>query len=514
MANLNFFRIIYLCSAILLPGLFSAPSLLAAVKLPAIFSDKMVLQQRAKVPVWGWADPGEKIIVSGSWSAKTVSVTTDATGNWKLMLQTPEAGGPYTLTVKGNNNITLDDVLIGEVWVCSGQSNMGFTLKGNDKAKAEIALANLPNIRYYSVKRQYGLREFQDSPGSAWEKTYPENAGSFSAVAYFFSKKIHLDLKVPVGIVYAAWGGTPAEAWTPGTVLQKDTLLTKYYDRWKFILDNVGKDSARYHSDLEKWKQDSSNHKKPSEPQTLYYFNRPWREPSVLFNGMIEPVIPYGIKGVLWYQGESNVGYANEYYHLFSSMIDGWRRRWDMPKNFPFYFVQLAPYGYSDLNAAARVREAQYEVMQKISSTGMAVTTDVGNMKDIHPVYKKEVGERLALIAMSKNYGKKVNHRGPECKTAYSRDGKLVLAFTSSSPLLHAGQALKGFEIGYFLPGTDSIVFVNAQAKIAANKVIVWNDNIKEPVEVRYAWLLAGEANLSDSKGLPAFPFRKRTGKK
>lgn len=490
--------------------LFLAGNIYANVKLPAIFSDNMVLQQRSKVAIWGWADPGELITIKSSWSTKSVSVTADESGNWKGKLLTPKAGGPYILIIKGNNSIELNDVLIGEVWVCSGQSNMGFTLKGSYNAKDEIAVANFPLIRYFSVERQFALQEFKDCPGSVWQKTSPSTAASFSAVAYYFAKKIHKDLNVPIGIVFNAWGGTPAEAWTPETVLKNNPILSKYIDRWKYIQDNVGKDSVVYHAALNKWKINSTSSKKPVAPQTLYYYKRPWREPSVLFNGMINPVIPYGIKGVLWYQGESNVAYANEYYQLFSSMIQSWRNKWNLNKIFPFYFVQIASFGYSNLDEAAQLREAQYQVMQNIPKTGMVVTVDLGNMNNIHFTHKKEVGDRLALIALANNYGsKKIIFKGPECKKAYGDNEKVIVEFKSSkSVLTMKGDTLSGFEIGYNLQGNDSIVFITASSKIDGNKVIIWNEKVKHPVEVRYAWLLAGDANLFNKEGLPAFPFR------
>ena len=493
--------------------LFFCGNISANVKLPAIFSDNMVLQQQSKVAIWGWADPGEQVTVSGSWSSKSISLKADASGNWKAMLSTPKAGGPYSLNIKANNSIVLNDVLIGEVWICSGQSNMGFTLKGNYNAKEEIANANYPSIRYFYVERQYALHEFKDCPGSVWKKTSPATAPSFSAVAYFFARKLHKDLKVPIGIIFNAWGGTPAEAWTPAPVMRKDSTLSLYFDRWKFIQDNVGKDSIAYHIALDKWEKDSLRSlklKKPAEPQTLFYFKRPWREPSVLFNGMLAPVIPYGIKGVLWFQGESNVNYASEYFKLFSSMIQSWRARWITNKNFPFYFVQIAPYEYTNLDAAAQLREAQYQVMQNIHNTGMAVTIDLGDMKNQHFTHKKEVGDRLALIALAKNYGyKNTIYKGPKCKTAYADKEKIIVEFKSSqSALAMKGNTLNGFEIGYKLPGTDSIVFKTASSKIVGDEVIVWNNEVKKPVEVRYAWLLAGDANLMNKEGLPAFPFQ------
>lgn len=484
----------------------------ALVKLPAIFSDHMVMQQKSKVVVWGWAKAGEKITVSGSWSAKKVSTTTSADGKWKLLINTPAAGGPYTVSVSGENTIELKDVLIGEVWVASGQSNMGFTLKASYKAKEEIAAADLPNIRYFSVKRQYGPNEFDDAPGSVWEITSPETAGSFSAVAYFFAKKIHQQLNVPVGIVHASWGGTPAEAWAPSSVLKSDADLSLPIKRWKDMYVTVGKDSTTYHEALDNWEKarkniDATKIKKPEEPATLISYNRPWREPSVLFNGMINPVIPYSIKGFIWYQGESNVAYANEYYHLFSSMVKGWRDKWNNLA-LPFYFVQIAPFNYSKMNEAAQLRDAQYLVMKNIPNTGMAVTIDLGDMKNQHFTRKKEVGDRLAFIALANDYGyKNISFKGPEIKNVFITNGKAILEFETSSALKADSDTLKGFELGYKASSNGSVVFVKAHAKLDGNKVIVWNNEYKDPIEVRYAWLLAGEANLFNKEGLPAFPF-------
>lgn len=498
----------------------------ATVKLPAIFSDHMVLQLKTKVAIWGWAKAGEEILITSAWgSDKPIRTIASASGNWKILMPTPAAGGPYTLIIKGENTIELKDILIGEVWVCSGQSNMVFSLKASYKAKEEIVVAEFPQIRYFSVKRQYGPEEFKDCPGSVWEKTSPETAPSFSAVAYYFASKIHRQLNVPVGIVYAAWGGTPAEAWTPNSILRSDDALSLNIKRWKEMYATVGKDSIAYHLALDTWEKQTSAKgvkiKKPEEPGTLISYNRPWREPSVLFNGMINPVIPFSIKGVLWYQGESNVNYAGDYYHLFSSMIRGWRERWH-DQNLPFYFVQIAPFNYSKMDAAAQLRDAQYQVSKNIPNTGMAVTVDLGDMKDQHFTHKKEVGERLALIALTNDYGnKKINYKGAEVKNAVVEKGKIFLEF-SSSALKAGSDTLKGFEIGY-RTSSGEIVFVNAKAKIEGRNVVVWNDDHNDPVEVRYAWLLAGEANLFDGearpdgmvgRGLPAFPFTMKINNK
>jgi sialate O-acetylesterase len=270
-------RSVYLINRLVLLGIsiLCAVTVFANVRLPAIFCDKMVLQQKAKVTVWGWADAGEKITVTPSWRMeKSFNAKADASGNWKIIMPTPSAGGPYLLKIKGKNEIELKDVLVGEVWVCSGQSNMVFSLKSSKNAKAEIAVANFPSIRYFSVKRQYGAQEFIDAPGSQWEKTSPETAGSFSAVAYYFAKKINQQLNVPIGIVYTAWGGTPAEAWTQSATLKSDSALYLPVKRWKEMYITVGNDSIAYHAALDKWNAarksgDSIKLKKPVEPASL-----------------------------------------------------------------------------------------------------------------------------------------------------------------------------------------------------------------------------------------------------
>jgi len=485
---------------------FVSSSCLADIKLPAIFSDGMVLQQQTSVALWGWASPGEKITIQTSWIDWPQTAVTGSDGKFNVMLRTPKASmNSNSLTIAGNNSITLKEVLIGEVWVASGQSNMGFSLKSDASAKTEIPQANFPNIRYFYVERQYGLQAFNDAPGSFWKKTTPETAPNFSAVAYFFAKKIQQEKNVPVGIVYAAWGGTPAEAWTPREVFTGDTVLSKYIDRWKFIQENAGKDSIAFQKELRDWEKNQQL-KKPEEPQTFYYFKRPWREPAVLFNGMIDPVIPYTVKGVLWYQGESNVGYSSEYYHLFTKMITSWRSKWNRP-GLPFYFVQLSAFGYADMNAAAVVREAQYLTAKNTPNTAMVVTTDLGNMGDIHYTKKAPVGHRLALIALNKNYGEKVNFKGPELKKIKQEGNQVVLKFTTANALQTDDKPLDGFEIGYQLPGTDSIKYQKATAELSGNKVLLKTNSTGKPVSVRYAWLLVGEANLSDKNGLPAFPF-------
>jgi sialate O-acetylesterase len=489
----------------------------AAVKLPALFSDGMILQQKAEVRLWGRSLPGQEITVVASWQTEPVHTRADDRGGWKTSLQTPKAGGPYKIKITGENTVEINDVLIGEVWLCSGQSNMTFPLKYSSNAKEEIAKADFPFIRYFGVQRQYGSQPLDDCAGSAWKKTSPGTAPDFSAVAFHFAKKLHAQLKIPIGIICSGWTGTPAEAWTPKTILQNDDSLQFFLKRWKEIPQKVGADSVYYHLALEEWKKNrdaSANGllRRPDEPRTYYYFSKPWCEPGVLFNGMINPLIPFTVKGILWYQGESNVSEADRYERLFTAMINGWRQQWseDGQKQLPFYFVQIAPFGYGNLDAAARLRQAQYNVMKKVDNTAMAVTIDVGDMNNIHFTHKKEVGDRLALIALAKSYGcKNLEYEGPLCNKIYKVNNKLELHF--DQPLFTGEKENpEGFEIGYKNPGSNLMQFVKAQSTIKGNKVVVWNNKVTDPLMVRYAWLEAGDASLINKAGLPAYPFQRK----
>jgi sialate O-acetylesterase len=503
---------------LLLPVLFFYSTINATVKLPALFADHMVLQQKIKVPVWGWGEPGEEIFIEASWQKNKVHTKVNASGEWKIELQTPQAGGPYKIKITGQNSIEIKDILIGEVWLCSGQSNMTFPLKYSDSAKQEIAKADLPSIRYFDVQHQYGTKPFQDCKGQ-WQITSPQTAASFSAVAYYFAKKIYHDLKVPVGIVCSAWTGTPAEAWTPEQVLQNDEALHYFLQRWKEIPQKVGTDSVNYHLAIQQWegqnKSGLNNLDKPDEPRNYYYYSKPWCEPGDLFNGMIHPLIPFCFKGVLWYQGESNVSENNLYQNLFTTLIKSWRKKWSDEGHqqiLPFYFVQIAPYGYGDLDAAAKLRQAQYNVLRTVDQTGMVVTTDLGDMNNIHFTHKKEVGERLALITLAKSYScKNIIYEGPVCTEASKISDGLLLSFDQSLFTTNKEKP-QGFELGYKDAKSNVVVFVPAEAIIESNKVRVWNNKVKDPLVVRYAWLEISKANLKNQSGLPAFPFQQSVG--
>ncbi|WP_431128692.1 sialate O-acetylesterase [Flagellimonas flava] len=442
---------------------------LAKIWTPTIISDNMVLQQQSMATIWGWTTAtGETITISGSWD--NVEVTAKAhQGVWSAQLPTPIAGGPYTVTIKGHEEIVLSNVMIGEVWIASGQSNMQWTPNmGLDNVKEEIAAANYPNIRFFQVPQRKSLSPQDDTPGE-WSACTPESMQNFSSVAYFFGRKLHKDLSVPVGLISSNWGGTPVEVWIPEEQIEKDKEL---------------KLAAQQISEFEWW---------PHVPGAAY-------------NGMIHPLLKFDIAGAIWYQGESNRANSKSYYKSFPTLITTWRELWN--KDFPFYFAQIAPYDYDkekkDIKAAV-VRDAQLYTMQSVPNTGMAVTNDIGNLKDIHPTNKQEVGRRLALWALAKTYGMKdLTYSGPVYKSMEIKRNKIMLDFDhADSGLKMDGKTLKEF----YIAGEDQ-VFHEAKARIKGNRVEVSSSKVKEPVAVRFAFYDKALPNLFNQEGLPATAFR------
>jgi sialate O-acetylesterase len=474
----------------------------AKIKLPAVLTDSMVLQRSMAVPVWGWASPGEKLSVKGSWpKAVMVRATADQDGKWNLAIATPAAGGPYQIVIGGDDTVVLKGVLIGEVWVCSGQSNMQMSLQGSDDspvkdAKKEIAGAYHPSIRFFTVNRCLSYTPQSDLGGS-WSSCTPGSAASFSAVAYFFGRALAQKLKVPIGLISSNWGGTVAEAWTSGDALRKlhdfDAALKKADSvRQQFAGDK--------HYDIMSVKPVGALDYSPNTP-------------SVLYNAMIAPLIPFAIRGVIWYQGESNVGRAAQYEKLFPLMITDWRTRWK-EGDFPFYFVQIAPFRYlGDSTDAAALRDAQRKTMT-LPNTGMAVTSDIGNNDNIHPANKQEVGQRLALWALARTYGKKgFDYSGPLYKNVQVQGHGLLVSFTHAGGGLttHSGLTthtgdLTGFEIA----GADGR-FIPAKASIRGDQVLVQSDTLTNPVSVRYDWSATATASLFNQAGLPAPSFSSDT---
>ncbi len=475
----------------------------AAVKLPGLLSDHMVLQRDEPVHLWGTADAGER--VTARFRSAERSTVADPEGRWQIFLPPQSAGGPDELQIAGTNALTLHDVLVGEVWVASGQSNMEWPLRLTNGAKEDIAAGAFPKIRLLKVPFRVSEAP-QNDLQTEWLECTPENLPAFSGVAFHFGRAVYQHLNVPVGLIESARGGTPAEAWTGSEELYSTPELQFYLIKWARLFAEYPEASKRYEADLKRWEANgkvvSQRPKAPMGPGSSHV-------PSGLFNGMIAPLTPYAIRGVIWYQGETNALRAESrlYRTLFPTMIEGWRRRWGLG-SFPFLFVQLANYegvGTGPGTEWPELREAQLYTLQNVPNTGMAVTIDVGTAQNIHPRDKKTVGERLALGARSVAYGEQVVASGPLYRRVTAEPGSLRVWFTSLGGGLRAegGQALRGFAIA----GADRI-FEPAEAKVDGETVVVSARAVAEPVAVRYAWADNPVANLENAAGLPASPFR------
>ena len=476
---------------ILILGLGFMPAAARAdVKPNALCSEGMVLQQQSKAKIWGAAGKGEKVAVE--FRGKKATVVTDDDGRWVVAISTGEAGGPFELTIKGANTITYKDVLVGEVWVCSGQSNMEQSINGSDKGDKEAATSapHNPMLRMFTVKKSPQTTP-QTETGGTWTDAEPKSVGNFSAVAYFFGRNLNENRKVPVGLIHTNWGGTRIEAWMSETTL----------------------------APFEKANPDA----KPGNPNGA----------SQLYNGMIHPILNYGVKGAIWYQGESNAGNAAKYRAMHPAMIENWRADFKNP-DLAFYFVQLAPFTAVSKKPGesnwAELREAQTMTL-KLKNTGMAVITDCGNEYDIHPTPKRPIGERLALAARAQTYGEKIVYSGPMFKDVKFDGGKAVLSFDHVGgglvskelvPTLErknkdgksAGFAWRVKEgvtdaplVGFTICGQDK-VFQPAQAEIVGDTVVISSDKVAEPIAVRYGWANHPICNLFNREGLPASPFR------
>ncbi len=490
--------------------------LYAEVKLPTIFGDHMVLQREKPIVVWGMADPGESVTVRISRLKGTVRA--DAQGQWRIKLDTLPAGGPHTLTVRGKNTVTYRDVLMGEVWVCSGQSNMGFAVNGANDADLELLNASYPNLRLISVP-QVASQASQSEFKGQWAASTPDVARSFSAVGFFYGRLLHQALGVPVGLIDNAWGGSAAEAWVRRDILEADKQLKPLMDRWKKTEATYDFEAikADYQKRLVQWEQRVQRAKrerkpqpgKPRAPRNSLTGNQ---RPANLYGGVLHPVIGYGIRGAIWYQGESNASRAYQYRHLFPLMIQNWRDDWDQG-DFPFYWVQLADFRDEKTDPAesdwAELREAQTLTMSKLVNTGEAVITDLGEAHDIHPRNKLDVARRLARWALVKEYGYNLVYRSPIYKSCTIEGKRMVVSFD------HVGGGLDTFDVrqpvGFAIAGPDK-KFVWAQAKITGKDTIeVWSDQIDEPVSVRYAWADNPVCNVQNREHLPLTPFRTDT---
>lgn len=475
----------------------------ADVSLSGMFQDNLVLQRDRPVPVWGRADPGEKVTVS--FAGQEVATTTPDDGRWIVYLD-PLAvqQEPSEMVVTGNNRLTVKDVVVGEVWLCSGQSNMAWVVKNSDRAAEEIAAANFPQIRVFKVALTVSDLP-TDVVRGQWTPANPSTAGEFTAVGYFFARDIHRKLGVPVGIIQSSWGGTPIESWMSPAALASDPAFAVVSERWKKALAEYPDRQAAYDKELEAWTAGQAAAKAEGKPFTRTKPQPPpgpghRNTPAGLFNAMINPVLPFGIRGVLWYQGENNGNRPTEYHRLFAAMITFWRAHFGQG-DFPFYWVQLA--NYKTKADWALLREAQTETLS-LPETGQALAIDIGNPDDIHPRNKQEVARRLALIAKARVYGIPGDYSGPVFQSAEREKNGIRVRFTHAVTGLTArDRPLQSFE----LAGRDK-EFHPAQAVIDGDTVFVTSPEVQEPIEVRYAWSNSPVANLYNGAGLPATPFR------
>lgn len=477
----------------------------ADVSLPSIFGDQMVLQQKHNNPVWGWADAGEKITVTVD--GQSHSTKADKNGDWKVTLDPIPAGGPYRLDIVGNNKISFADVLVGEVWICSGQSNMAWTVTRSNSAELEIMTANYPQIRLISVP-QVGTQEAQDDFNGQWAECTPETIQDFSAVGYFFGRRLHMAMDVPIGLIDNAWGGSAADAWIRRDVLEKDGRFDEMMAWWEDYEANQTEeaDLKKYQEDLAAWRKNGENGQQPRRPRGLMSGNQ---RPANIYNGVLHPTIGYGIRGAIWYQGESNASRAHQYRDLFPLMIQHWRDEWGQG-DFPFYYVQLADFR-EEIDAPGdadwpELREAQTMTMDRLKNVGQAVIIDIGEGRDIHPRNKQDVANRLARWALARDYGFDIEHKSPTYRSMKRSGNKIVLTFD------HVGQGLYSFDtrepVGFAIAGKDK-QFVWAQGEITSeNQVTVWSDDISDPAAVRYAWANNPVCNMYSRDGLPMTPFR------
>jgi sialate O-acetylesterase len=500
-------------------GLLSS-SLFADVKLQPLFGDNMVLQRNTSAIFWGTASSGEKVTVSGSWG-DSAKATASENGKWKMELKTPDAGGPFTVTVQGKNKVTFKNVMSGEVWLCTGQSNMDCAMSGFKDTKEAIANANNPKIRLFIVGKKSSNTPLETLSGH-WALCTPKTTSRFSATGYFFGLKLYKELNIPIGLVECAWGGTRVETWTPWEKQEDSPRLVKERENAAKQAQTYDKAEERkkyneakekYKVDLKAWNESDKKERRPRNPRFKQHPLKQQNYSSNLYNGMTNPLAPYTVKGAIWYQGEANAGRANEYAKQLGLMITGWREKWGQG-DFPFYFVQLPGFQKAwtspveERASWALIREAFADVAKNVPNTGMAITIDIGEANNIHPQQKSKVGERLARLALNKDYGKKdVVWTGPIIKSCKFKDGKAVIKFeTGGSPLaVRNGGEIKGFALF-----NNKSEFVKANAEIVGDDTVeVTSEKVKTPTIVYYAWAQNPEGvNLINKAGLPASPFR------
>ena len=476
----------------------SAP---AAVRLPKILSSHAVLQRDVPIHLWGWSDPDET--VTAKFESGSTSIVADHLGHWSMTLSPHVAGGPYQIRI---NDVIVDDLLIGDVWFASGQSNMEMPLKGFADAPVknggrELSAATNPNLRLLLIPRKVSAYPLPDFDGSVqWTTCTPQAAATFPAVAYFFGREIAEHEHVPIGLIDSTWGGTPAEAWVSMDRLGTDASLLPVFAAYSQLRDEQ---AMQVESDAAFKREDevARTANKPVRPHPWHADPDSWT-PSWLYNAMVAPAIPYGIKGVIWYQGESNAGVerAPLYEKLFPALITDWRNHWGVG-DFPFLFVQLACFGTPSRDGWPTVRDAQRRTLS-LANTGMAVAIDVGDLHNIHPPDKQTVGSRLARAARAVAYREPIEYSGPLLRAVSPIPNGLRVDFTGTSGQLVSRGAVTGFEIA----GPDH-AFQSAEARIEGGRILLSNTQVMHPKYARYGWNGAPLVNLFDSAGLPAAPF-------
>jgi sialate O-acetylesterase len=501
---------------LILASVFALPTF-ADVRLPKIFGSHMVLQRDSPLPIWGWAGPGEQISVE--FLGQIDSTSANAQGEWKVELPPAKAGGPHTLTVIGTNSIELQNVLVGEVWLCSGQSNMEMGVGLCLNPEAEIAAANHPHIRLFQIPKKLSA-EPQTDIEADWNLCTSETIakggwGGFSAAAYYFGRHLQRELDVPIGLIQAAWGGTRIEPWIPPAgfaavpavrdIYEQLQLQNPRSDLYKARLGGVLDEVAAWLNAARAARQSEEPvPKMPTYPPELLPPNGP-QQPAVLYNAMIHPLVPFALRGAIWYQGESNHNEGMLYTEKMKALIGGWRGLWPNGE-FPFYYVQIAPYSYGGeaSDVLPKFWEAQTAALE-IPHTGMVIIHDVGDLNDIHPKNKQEVGRRLALVALAKTYNQEVIYSGPLYRSMQIKGDKIHLRFDHGGGLKTRDGATPNH---FAMIDQERGGFVRANAKIVGDEVVVSAPGVEHPVAVRFAWHKLAEPNLVNAADLPATPFR------
>lgn len=513
-----------LFNTILMVVFLVASFVLAEVRLPGFFGDNMVLQRDCQVPVWGWADKGETVMVEFAGQKETAKAGDD--GRWMVNLKAMKAMvEPMSLVVStAGKKLTLNNVVVGDVWICSGQSNMEFTQNGSLKSGEESKTADLPLIRHIKFGRAQSGDLKSDISGN-WVVCSPGSVGGFTAVGFYFARDLYKELNVPIGLIGSNWGGTRVEPWTPAFAFKKIPELQQISDQLdaKDPATEVGKANYRKQiAELKKWAADAEKSvdagERPSDMPNVTG-KESQQDPTRIYNSMINPIVPYGIRGAIWYQGESNGSEGDSYFFKKKALITGWRELWGY--DFPFYFVQLANFGGANNNPEggdgyAKVREAQRRTLT-IPKTGMAVIIDIGEAHDIHPKNKQDVGKRLALWALANEYGKDLVYSGPLYKDMKIDGNKIKILFDNVGSGLMVGEKtgleptkeLKDGKLQRFAVAGEDKKWVWADAVIDGNMVVVSSSEVEKPVAVRYAFSHNPDGrNLYNKEGLPASPFR------